>query len=139
MGFLQTLVPEIDIPECSTERTLAHNLGSEFQQTLNTVARNDNTQACTEIASALSTTPEPKWPTGMLLLLLLPKCCYVVVVVVVVVEWLYYSKRIIIVRWADLSDIFSFDFRWKNVCFCFTSNENCHFSSEKRLPPKTGC
>ena len=24
--------------------------------------------------------------------------------VVVVVEWLYYSKRIIIVRWADLSD-----------------------------------
>ena len=34
----------------------------------------------------------------------------VVVVVVaaaaVVVEWLYYSKRIIIVRWADLSDFF---------------------------------
>ena len=29
-----------------------------------------------------------------------------VVVVVVVVEWLYYSKRIIIVRWADLSDFF---------------------------------
>ena len=28
------------------------------------------------------------------------------VVVVVVVEWLYYSKRIIIVRWADLSDFF---------------------------------
>ena len=25
------------------------------------------------------------------------------------------------------------------MCFCFTSNENCHFSSEKRLPPKTGC
>ena len=34
----------------------------------------------------------------------------VVVVVVVVVEWLYYSKRIIIVRWADLSDFFV-DFR----------------------------
>ena len=30
-----------------------------------------------------------------------------VVVVVVVVEWLYYSKRIIIVRWADLSDFSS--------------------------------
>ena len=28
------------------------------------------------------------------------------VVVVVVVEWLYYSKRIIIVRWADLIDFF---------------------------------
>ena len=24
------------------------------------------------------------------------------------------------------------------MCFCFTSNENCHFSSEKRLHPKTG-
>ena len=29
---------------------------------------------------------------------------------VVVVEWLYYSKRIIIVRWADLSDFFSLIF-----------------------------
>ena len=34
----------------------------------------------------------------------------VVVGVVVVVEWLYYSKRIIIVRWADLSDFFSLIF-----------------------------
>ena len=25
------------------------------------------------------------------------------------------------------------------MCFCFTSNEKCHFSSEKRLPPKTSC
>ena len=33
-----------------------------------------------------------------------------VVVVVVAVEWLYYSKRIIIVRWADLSDFFSLIF-----------------------------
>ena len=56
---------------------------------------------------------------------------------------LYYccccSERIIIVKWTDLSDFF---FRWfssENVCFCFTSNENCHFSSEKRVPPKTGC
>ena len=47
-------------------------------------------------------------------------------------------KRIIIVRWADLSDFFV-DFRRKNVFFCFTSNENCHFSSEKRYHPKTGC
>ena len=35
----------------------------------------------------------------------------VVVIVVVVVEWLYYSERIIIVRWADLSDLFFVDFR----------------------------
>ena len=34
---------------------------------------------------------------------------------VVVVEWLYYSKRIIIVRWADLSD------------FCRFSAENVYF------------
>ena len=38
-------------------------------------------------------------------------CCCCVVVVVVVVEWLYYSKRIIIVRWADLSDFFFVHFR----------------------------
>ena len=50
---------------------------------------------------------------------------------VVVVEWLNYSDRLKTVRWADLSDFFV-DFRRKNVCFCFTSNENCHFSSEKR-------
>ena len=50
---------------------------------------------------------------------------------VVVAEWLYYSKRIFIVRWADLTEFFV-DFRRKNVCFCFTSNENCHFSLEKR-------
>ena len=37
--------------------------------------------------------------------------------VVVVVEWLYYSKRIIIVRWADLSDFFSFIFVGK-MCVC---------------------
>ena len=57
---------------------------------------------------------------------------------VVVVEWLYYSKKKNIVRWADLSDFFV-DFRWKNVYFCFTSNENCHFSSGKTITPKTGC
>ena len=67
-----------------------------------------------------------------------PKNQYVVVVVLVVVEWLYYCKRIIIVRWADLSDFFV-DFRRKNVCFCFTSNENCLSSSRKRLHTKTGC
>ena len=26
----------------------------------------------------------------------------------------------------------------KNVCFCFTSNENCHFSSEKTVTPQNG-
>ena len=35
--------------------------------------------------------------------------------------------------------IFFVDFRRKNVYFSFTSNENGHFSLEKRLPPKTGC
>ena len=35
----------------------------------------------------------------------------------VVVEWLYYSKRIIIVRWADLSDFFSFIFVGKMCVF----------------------
>ena len=35
----------------------------------------------------------------VLVVLLCCLCC-----VVVVVEWLYYSKRIFIVRWADLSD-----------------------------------
>ena len=34
-----------------------------------------------------------------------------VVCVVVVVEWLYYSKRIIIVRGADLSEVLFVDFR----------------------------
>ena len=32
-----------------------------------------------------------------------PDC---IIVVIVLVEWLYYSKRIIFVRWADLSDFF---------------------------------
>ena len=54
-----------------------------------------------------------------------------------VVEWLYYSKRIIIVRWADLSDFFV-DFRRKNEYFCFTSNDNCHFSSEKTITSQNG-
>ena len=35
----------------------------------------------------------------------------------VVVEWLYYSKRIIIVRWADLSDFFSSIFVGKMCIF----------------------
>ena len=60
----------------------------------------------------------------------------VVVVVVVVVEWLYYySTRIIIVRLVDISDFFV-DFRRKNMYFCFTSNENGHFSFVKRDPAK---
>ena len=36
--------------------------------------------------------------------------------IIVVVEWFYYSKRIIIVRWADFSDFFV-DFRWKMCTF----------------------
>ena len=43
----------------------------------------------------------------------------VVAVAVAVVEWLCYSKRIIIVRWADLSEFFSFIF--VNKMFVFVS------------------
>ena len=73
------------------------------------------------------------WSVWSVLLLLL----LVVVVVVVVVEWLYYSKRICFDEKADLTDCFV-DFRRKNVCFCFTYNENCHFSSEKTITPQNG-
>ena len=38
-------------------------------------------------------------------------------IIVVVVEWLYYSKRIIIVRSADLSDFFSLIFVCKMCVF----------------------
>ena len=38
--------------------------------------------------------------------------------VVVVVEWLYYYKRIIIVRWADLSDFFR-SFSYVKCVFLF--------------------
>ena len=54
----------------------------------------------------------------LLLLWLLLCCCCGGGGVCCRVEWLYYSKRIIIVRWADLiSDFFFDDFRWKNVYF----------------------
>ena len=50
---------------------------------------------------------EPKWLQSAAVAVAVA----VAVVAVVVVEWLYYSKRIIIVRWADLSDFFSLIFR----------------------------
>ena len=50
----------------------------------------------------------------LLLLLLLLLC-----VVVVVVEWLYYFKRMIIVRWADLSDFFVRSFSSVKCVFLF--------------------
>ena len=52
--------------------------------------------------------------------LLLVVCCVllcVVCCVLCVVEWSYYSERIIIVRWADLSDLFSFIFVGKMCVF----------------------
>ena len=58
--------------------------------------------------------------------------------VVVVVEWLYYSKRITLARRADLCEFFVRRFSSENVYFCFTSNENCHFSSEKTITPQNG-
>ena len=63
--------------------------------------------------------------------------CWLLVVGCCVVEWLYHSKRIIVVRLADLCDFFR-DFRRKNVYFCFTSNEHCHFSSEKTITSQNG-
>ena len=55
-------------------------------------------------------------PLQIVLLLLLCvvallRCC---VVALLRVDWLYYSKRIIIVRWADLSDFF----RWFSSVKC---------------------
>ena len=60
-------------------------------------------------------------------------------IIVVVVEWLYYSKRIIIVRWADLSDFFVVDFRRKMCIFVSRPMKIVTFLRKKRLPPKTGC
>ena len=51
-----------------------------------------------------------------------------------------HSKRIIVLE--GLTYPSEFAFRWfslVNVCFCFTPNETCHLSSEKRWPLKTGC
>ena len=56
--------------------------------------------------------------------------------VVVVVEWLYYSKRIIIDKRADLSEFFSLIFVGKNVGLCFMSNEKCHFFRKNGDPAK---
>ena len=57
-------------------------------------------------------------------------------VVVVVVVWLIYYKRMFIVRGADLSEKNVVDVRGYNLCFCFTSKDICHFSSEKGETPK---
>ena len=69
-------------------------------------------------------------------------CCVLLCVVVVCCCVLLNGNTILkeefIDKGGDLSDFFV-DFRRKNVYFCFTSNENCHFSVVKRLPPKTGC
>ena len=54
---------------------------------------------------------------------------------IVVVEWLYYSKRIILLDGLTLA-IFFRSFSSVKCVFCFTSNENCHFSSENDYTPK---
>ena len=61
-------------------------------------------------------------------------CC--VSCVVVVVEWLYYSKRIIIVRWADLSDFFSFIFVGKMCVFVSRPMKIVTFLRKNDYPPK---
>ena len=85
------------------------------------MARNDNTQAAENrvIIGDLS-------QNGVV----------VVVVVVVVVEWLYYSKRIIIVRWADLSDFFSFIFVGKMCVFVSRPMKIVTFLRKNDYPPK---
>ena len=59
-----------------------------------------------------------------------------VVVVAVVVEWLYYSKRIIIVRWADLSDFFPFIFVGKMCVFVSRPMKIATFLMKNDYPPK---
>ena len=46
-------------------------------------------------------------PLGLSRTETLKKRAHLLSLVVVVVEWLYYSTRIIIVRWADLGDVSS--------------------------------
>ena len=60
----------------------------------------------------------------------------VVVVVVVAVEWLYYSERIIIVRWADLSDFFSFIFVGKMCVVVSRPMKIATFLGKNDYPPK---
>ena len=57
----------------------------------------------------------------------------------VVVGWLYYSKRIIIVRGADLSEFFSLIFVGKMCVFVSRPMKIVTFLKKKRDPPKTGC
>ena len=56
--------------------------------------------------------------------------------VVVVVEWLYYSKRIIIVRWTDLSDFFSLIFVGKICVFVSRPMKIVTFLRKNDYPPK---
>ena len=57
--------------------------------------------------------------------------------VVVVVEWLYYSKRIIIVRWADLSEFFfSLIFVGKMCVFVSRPMKIVTFLLKNDYPPK---
>ena len=52
------------------------------------------------------------------------------------VEWFFYSRRMVIDKCAYLSDFFFRRFSSVKCVFCFTSNENCHFSSENRETAK---
>ena len=56
--------------------------------------------------------------------------------VVVVVEWLYYSKRINIVRWADLSEFFSFIFVGKMCVFVSRPMKIVTFLRKNDYPSK---
>ena len=65
-----------------------------------------------------------------------PDC---IIIVVVVVEWLYYSKRIIIVRWADLSDFFSSIFVGKMCVFVSRPMKIVTFLRKNGETAKRGC
>ena len=67
-----------------------------------------------------------------------PGCggCCVLLCVVVFLEWLYYSKRIIIVRWADLSDFFSLIFVGKMCIFVSRPMKIVTFLRKNDYPPK---
>ena len=56
----------------------------------------------------------------------------------VVVEWLYYSKRIIVVRWADLSEFFFRSFSSEKCVFLFHVQRKLSLFFRKTVTPQNG-
>ena len=66
----------------------------------------------------------------------MPQATEILWSVVVVVEWSYYSERIIIVRWADLSDFFSSIFVGKMCIFVSRTMKIVTFLRKNGYPVK---